>query len=310
MQLKQLNPLIEVTDLRTLCASGADVLIVDCRHHLTDPDAGPQAYAQGHLPGAVFVHLDRDLAAPHGAGLCGGRHPLPARESLRLKLQALGLSDSTQLIAYDADGGAWAARLWWLALWLGHERVAVLDGGLPAWVAAGQPLSANPPSARQGKLSLRTPVVSWVDADTVAADVAGARRLIIDARAPMRFSGAQEPIDPVAGHIPGAVNRFWQNNLDPSQCFLPAPKLRSSSIGAGGGGASVTTAAAAAAATDTTTAATAAAWTLATAGVGHLITPSGATPSPTPSCAAGSRDRAGDLDRPDWRARTTRWQPY
>ncbi len=227
MQLKQLNPLIEVTDLRTLCASGADVLIVDCRHHLTDPDAGPQAYAQGHLPGAVFVHLDRDLAAPHGAGLCGGRHPLPARESLRLKLEALGLSDSTQLIAYDADGGAWAARLWWLALWLGHERVAVLDGGLPAWVAAGQPLSANPPSARQGKLSLRTPVVSWVDADTVAADVAGARRLIIDARAPMRFSGAQEPIDPVAGHIPGAVNRFWQNNLDPSQCFLPAPKLRS-----------------------------------------------------------------------------------
>jgi len=219
------SPLITVDELRSAQEQGESILLVDCRHDLMNPQAGALAYAQEHLPGAVHISLDDDLA-DHVNGLCGGRHPLPQREQLRARLEALGLSGHTRLIAYDADGGCWAARLWWLAQWLGHERVSVLDGGLPAWRAAGLALTTERPTTSPGQLTLRTPLVAWVDVDTVAADVAGDRRVVIDARAPSRFSGAQEPLDPVAGHIPGAVNRFWQTNLAADGRFHSAYELR------------------------------------------------------------------------------------
>ena len=224
------SPLITVQALieaqaRAERAEGAPILLVDCRHDLMKPEAGTQAYLQGHLPEAVHLNLDTDLA-DHSEGLCGGRHPLPARERLRARLEAIGLSEQTHLIAYDSDGGSFAARLWWLTQWLGHERVSVLDGGLPAWLAAGLVLTTEIPVPTPGKLRLRTPLVAWVDVDTVSNDVAQDRRVVLDARAPARFSGAQEPLDPVAGHIPGALNRFWQNNLTSDGLFHSADRLR------------------------------------------------------------------------------------
>ena len=224
------SPLITVDELisaqaRAEHAQDTQILLVDCRHDLMKPEAGRQAYLQGHLPGAVHLSLDIDLA-DHGAGLCGGRHPLPAREWLRARLEAIGLSEQTHLVVYDSDGGSFAARLWWLAQWLGHERVSVLDGGLPAWLGAGLALTTEIPLPTPGRLRLRTPLVAWVDVDTVADDVAQDRRVVLDARAPTRFSGAQEPLDPVAGHIPGALNRFWQANLAADGCFHPADQLR------------------------------------------------------------------------------------
>lgn len=219
------SPLITVEELLVAQQNGEPILLVDCRHDLMNPQAGALAYAQEHLPKAVHISLDDDLA-DHVNGLCGGRHPLPQRERLRARLEALGLSGQTRLVAYDADGGCWAARLWWLTQWLGHERVSVLDGGLPAWRAAGLSLTAEIPTTSPGQLTLRTPLVAWVDVDTVATDVAGGRRVVIDARAPSRFSGAQEPLDPVAGHIPGALNRFWQTNVASDGRFHPAHELR------------------------------------------------------------------------------------
>jgi thiosulfate/3-mercaptopyruvate sulfurtransferase len=224
------SPLITVDELlnaqaQANQAQGAQILLVDCRHDLMRPEAGTQAYLQGHLPGAVHLNLDTDLA-DHMTGLCGGRHPLPARERLKTRLEAIGLSEQTHLVAYDSDGGSFAARLWWLTQWLGHERVSVLDGGLPAWLSAGQKLTTEIPTPISEKLRLRTPLVAWVDVNTVTDDVAQDRRVVIDARAPVRFSGAQEPLDPVAGHIPGALNRFWQSNLRPDGHFHSADQLR------------------------------------------------------------------------------------
>ena len=224
------SPLITVDELisaqaRAEHARDTQILLVDCRHDLMKPEAGRQAYLQGHLPGAVHLSLDTDLA-DHAAGLCGGRHPLPARERLRARLEAIGLSEQTHLVAYDSEGGSFAARLWWLAQWLGHERVSVLDGGLPAWSEAGLALTTEIPLPTPGKLRLRTPLVAWVDVDTVADDVVQGRRVVLDARAPTRFSGAQEPLDPVAGHIPGALNRFWQANLAAGGRFHSVNHLR------------------------------------------------------------------------------------
>ena len=224
------SPLITVDELlsaqaRAAQAGGTQILLVDCRHDLMKPEAGTQAYLQGHLPGAVHLNLDTDLA-DHSAGLCGGRHPLPARERVKARLESIGLSEQTHLIAYDSDGGSFAARLWWLTQWLGHERVSVLDGGLPAWLDAGLALTTEVPLPTPGKLRLRTPLVAWVDVDTVAADTAAQRRVVLDARAPARFSGAQEPLDPVAGHIPGALNRFWQTNLAADGRFHSPDHLR------------------------------------------------------------------------------------
>lgn len=208
--------------------------VFDVRHDLADPAAGRRAYAAGHLPGAQFASLDDDLSGeqrwqttPGGLRHHGGRHPLPDREALRARLQALGIGDTTQVVAYDAQGGMFAARLWWLLRWLGHERVAVLDGGLPAWQAAGLPLSTDVPAAPPpGRLTERASLETLVDLDTVFGNLTTRRLQVVDARAPDRFRGENETLDPVGGHLPGAVNRFFKDNLQADGRFKPAEVLR------------------------------------------------------------------------------------
>lgn len=201
-------------------------VVVDCRHDLVDPGSGPRAYAEGHIPGAFHLHQDTDLAGPKNGR--NGRHPLPDPQALRSRLQALGLADDVQLVAYDAQGGQFAGRLWWLARWLGHDAVAVLDGGLQAWVQAGYPLQREAAAPRErGALTPRAPRVEPIGTEAIVADQAGPRRLlVIDARAAERYRGETEPFDPVAGHIPGALNRPHLENLRPDGRFKPGPVLR------------------------------------------------------------------------------------
>ena len=198
--------------------------VIDTRHDLLDPAVGPAAYEAGHIPGASFLHQDHDLAGAKTGR--NGRHPLPEREALAAKLRAAGLARGRQLVAYDAQGGMFAVRLWWLARWLGHAQVAVLDGGIEAWTRAGFPLSAEAPAKRQGDFAIGESLVAEVDAGTVLANVAQRGRMVVDARAPERYRGEVEPLDPVAGHIPGAVNRPFQQNLRPDGRFKPAQVLR------------------------------------------------------------------------------------
>ena len=211
-------------DAEALAATIDDCVIVDCRHDLVDPAVGPAAYAAGHLPRAWFMHQDTDLASPKNGR--NGRHPLPDRDTMRRRLEAIGLSDDTQLVAYDEQGGMFAGRLWWLARWLGHGAVAVLDGGLPAWKRAGFPLTQDAPHAEPGHLSDRESLVATLDSEAVQANITTRERLLVDARTPERYRGEVEPMDPVAGHIPGATNRPYQQNLRPDGRFKPAPVLR------------------------------------------------------------------------------------
>jgi len=233
------SPLISVAEL-SAALSSTSVVLVDCQNDLFDSSLGRQRYLAGHLPGAFHLALEHDLS-DSDAGLCGGRHPLPAREHLRARLAALGLTDDSLLVAYDADGGSWAARLWWLAQWLGHERVAVLDGGLAAWQAAGQSLVTGAPdptpveAVASAALRLRTPLVAWINAKQLEERRAAGPATLVDARAPARYRGDQEPIDPVAGHIPGALNRFWQQNLEADGHFRSPAALRAEFEGLLGG---------------------------------------------------------------------------
>lgn len=199
-------------------------VVVDCRHDLTDPDKGRLEYATGHVPGAFFLHQDRDLAGRRNGR--NGRHPLPERETLRRRLESLGLSDSDQLVAYDDIGGVAASRLWWLARWLGHPGAAVLDGGIQAWRAAGHPRSREQSAGRTGSLSRREPLVTQADTQSIVAALGAGRQLLVDARSPERYRGEIEPLDLVAGHIPGAVNRPIQENLRPDGRFKPTGMLR------------------------------------------------------------------------------------
>ena len=202
-------------------------VVVDCRHDLLDVDAGLRSYEEGHIPSAFFLSMDTDLSGPKNGR--NGRHPMPDREVLRRRLEQIGLRDDTQLVAYDAQGGSMAVRLWCLARWLGHEAVAVLDGDLRAWRNAGYPIAtaATPLPARPGHLdAARAPLVTLVDAAQVESMLESDCMLLVDARAADRFAGRIEPMDPVAGHIPGALNRFYGNNLRPDCRFKPAEVLR------------------------------------------------------------------------------------
>jgi len=198
-------------------------VIVDCRFDLADPGAGRRAYGNGHIPGAVYAHLDDDLSGPVTAE--SGRHPLPKAETLRRRVETWGVDNRSQVVAYDELTGAFAARLWWLLRWLGHSRVAVLNGGLARWQREGFPISPEAPARRAGRFEAEPAMDLIATTDDLAQpDRSGVRRLI-DARAAPRFRGEVEPLDPVAGHIPGAVNLPLQNNVDESGCFLPAEEL-------------------------------------------------------------------------------------
>jgi thiosulfate/3-mercaptopyruvate sulfurtransferase len=226
--------LISAEDLRALRDSGAPLVLLDCGFDLADASAGERAYAAGHLPGALYAHLERALSGPKSAPgePSRGRHPLPGRDALAAAAGAWGVAPGVQVVAYDAQGGPYAARAWWLLRWLGHAEVAVLDGGLAVWVAAGGALEPTPapaatstpaPGPTLPPYPARPPGMPTVDAATLLAALG--RVPLIDARAGERFRGEVEPLDPVAGHIPGALNRFFKDNLQPGGRFKPAAQL-------------------------------------------------------------------------------------
>ncbi|MDX9884380.1 sulfurtransferase [Thauera sp.] len=200
-----------------------DWIVIDCRFDLADSSFGRQAYATGHLPGAFFLDLDEDLSGTKTG--TNGRHPLPDPAQLSARLAACGVGNHTQVVVYDDAGGMFAARLWWLLRWFGHHRVAVLDGGLQAWLAAGQALDEALPEARPTTYSLALRA-DRVDAQYVRQHLGQPDMVLIDARSPDRFRGENEMLDPVGGHIPGAINRFFRDNFDAHGCFKQASILR------------------------------------------------------------------------------------
>jgi thiosulfate/3-mercaptopyruvate sulfurtransferase len=211
-----------------LAAEPAGVVIGDCRSDLANHAAGLAAYQEGHIPGAAHMDLETVLSGPK-TGL-NGRHPLPARAALAGFLAACGADDDSQIVAYDAGDSMFAARLWWLVRWLGHKRVAVLDGGLAAWTRAGHAIEATPPAARAaGHFTARPALTATVDYPTLRAEPG---RLVLDARAPDRFRGENETLDRAAGHIPGARNHFFRTNLAPDGRFKPAAVLRADYLAA------------------------------------------------------------------------------
>lgn len=215
-----------LVDARTLGAhlANPDWRIVDCRYDLANPAAGEAAYAAGHVPGAVYAHLDRDLSAPRTER--SGRHPLPEPDAAAAAFGRLGIDSRVQVAAYDESGGMYAARLWWLLRWLGHERAAVLDGGWQAWRAAGLPVATEPghPAARTFVAHPRQR--AWVNADELDGLLEGNACLLLDARAPERYEGRAEPLDPKAGHVPGARSHPYVRNLGAEGRFLPPEELR------------------------------------------------------------------------------------
>lgn len=213
------GPLLGVSELD---ASDPRLAIADCRWVLTDPEAGRRSYLAGHVPGAIYVSLDDDLSDMSRSG--AGRHPLPSKERFAATLGRLGIGNDAFVVVYDDVGGAYASRLWWLLRWIGHGDVAVLDGGWKAWQEAGlrvddTPVELVPTTYRIGSGSM--PVV---DRDVVAG--LGDERVLVDARATERYTGEVEPLDPAAGHIPGAINVPYAGNLDRSGRFLGPAELR------------------------------------------------------------------------------------
>lgn len=198
-------------------------VIFDCRFALTRPESGRQAYAKGHIPGARYAHLNEDLSGPLTP--TGGRHPLPEPALLAQKLGAWGVDRDQQVVVYDDSFGAMAVRLWWLLRWLGHDAVALLDGGFPAWQRQGRELSAEIPVIRPAAFHAAPDDSLWLDSAAVL-EALRHKRLLIDARAEERYSGFIEPLDKVAGHIPGSLNAPFEDNLDMRGNFLKPEELR------------------------------------------------------------------------------------
>lgn len=219
------DTLVETETLGTHL-SDPDWAVFDCRSVLGDPEAGPKAYAQGHIPGARYIHLEHELSGPVTPDT--GRHPLPDPRVLADILGRAGVDGRVQIVAYDDAGGVYAARLWWLARWLGHSRIAVLNGGWQQWVREGHPVNNDTvwPAARQFDFK-GTVDSAWLNTADVLEMVRGRKRgLLLDARAPFRYRGEQEPIDPVAGHVPGAVNLPHAGNVAEDGRFNDPAVLR------------------------------------------------------------------------------------
>lgn len=214
-----------LVDVATLQAHVDDPawLVVDVRHQLADTGYGERVYAEGHIPGAAFLHCDRDLSGPMTG--TNGRHPLPDPQKLVQRLGEIGIGPATQVVVYDDAQGMIAGRLWWLLRWLGHDRVALLDGGMQSWQAAGGTLTDVVPTMSP---CLFVPQAQdhLVEADYVLERIETPNMHLVDGRGPDRFRGENETIDPVGGHIPGAVNRFFKDNLLPDGRFKPAAELR------------------------------------------------------------------------------------
>ncbi len=215
-----------LVDTDTLARHLADPrwVVVDCRFTLTDTGAGRRAWTAGHIPGARYAHLDEDLSSPIGPRT--GRHPLPDPAVLVRTLGAWGIDGSKQVVAYDDSFGAMAARLWWLLRWLGHDAVALLDGSYPKWAREKKPVTAEAPVVHPAAFNPRANNALWVNADFVERARQDEAFVVLDARAEERFRGEVEPLDKVAGHVPGAVNAVYEDNLDVSGEFLSAEELR------------------------------------------------------------------------------------
>ena len=233
------NTLISVEQLAQLQASGKPLMVFDCSFDLMNPPAGHEQYLQAHIPTAVFADLDKNLSAPHGSpddkgqvatsnqAASGGRHPLPTRERFSVWLSSIGFSNDMQAVVYDRNGANYCGRLWWMLRWAGHDAVAVLDGGLQAWQAAGQAVNAGEePSHFQSNFELGEPLETLKTVHQVESDLGQPTQTLIDARAPARYRGEVEPLDPVAGHIPGALNRPFSSNIAADGRFKPAALLK------------------------------------------------------------------------------------
>ena len=233
--------LITAEDLQALMQSGQPVRVFDCSFELMQPRAGEQLYLASHIPGAIYADLDTALSARHGvpgahgvmtaAGsdtpASGGRHPLPNREKFAIWLSSVGMDNDMQAVVYDRNGANYCGRLWWMLKWVGHENVAILDGGLQAWQAAGGAVNTGEePAHFQTNFLLKPERATLVDANQVAEQLGNPAQTLMDARAAPRFMGEVEPLDPVAGHIPGALNRPFSQNLAADGKFKSAEALQ------------------------------------------------------------------------------------
>lgn len=199
------------------------LVVVDVRHDLALPEHwGEERYREGHLPRAQFVHVDRDLSAPKTGR--NGRHPLPSPDAAAALFSRLGIDASKHVVVYDQNSGMFASRMWWMLRWLGHEAVALMDGGIEKWVREGRPVTTDVETPSPATFTPRE-AATTVDADEVAEALQG-KQVLVDARAPERFRGETEPLDPIAGHIPGARNRPWGNNVNADGTFKSADALR------------------------------------------------------------------------------------
>jgi thiosulfate/3-mercaptopyruvate sulfurtransferase len=215
--------LIPVEGLLALQARGAALVLLDCSFDLADPVAGESAFHAAHLPGSQYAHLERDLSGPKTGR--NGRHPLPDRQALARRAGEWGIAPGVQVVCVDDHGMMYAARAWWLLRWLGHDAVAVLDGGKAAWRAAGQAMSSEPPTAEaRPPYPATEPAMPSIDAAALHGQLGN--RPIVDARSAERYRGENETLDPVAGHIPGAGNRFFKLNLGADGRFKPLDELR------------------------------------------------------------------------------------
>ena len=203
-------------------------VVIDCRHDLMNPAAGRDGYAIGHIKGALFADIETALSGPKkdADGVFRGRHPLPERAALIETLRSWGINPDSQVVAYDAHGGMFAARLWWMLRWVGHASVAVLDGGLAAWMAEALPMATDTAVRARGTIELGAALTSTVSAGDVLDNIGSGARVLVDARAADRFRGENETMDPVGGHIPGAKNRFFKDNLQADGRFKSAAELR------------------------------------------------------------------------------------
>jgi thiosulfate/3-mercaptopyruvate sulfurtransferase len=230
--------LITAEELKSLRASGARLMVFDCSFDLMNPAAGDEAYRKAHIPGAVYAHLDTALSDegvvepdgthhPHPDAASGGRHPLPSREKFAMWLSSVGFANDMQAVVYDRNNSNYCGRLWWMLKWAGHEAVAVLDGGLKAWQAAGGEVTdREEPSHFQSNFELGRELRKLVTTKDVLAHLRKKNQTLVDARSGPRYRGETEPLDPVAGHIPGALNRPGTENIDADGRFKPPQQLR------------------------------------------------------------------------------------
>lgn len=220
--------LITVAQMQKLQAQGAPLVIFDCSFDLMQPTAGDASFEQVHIQNALRADLNRHLSVQDkSAGASGGRHPLPPRERFAQWLSQQGVNETSQVVVYDRNGAMFCGRLWWMLKWLGHDAVALLDGGLAAWQAAnGATESGTCRQPTPATFRVKPSLVTLVDAKAVGERLGRPEQTLVDARAPARFKGETEPLDPIAGHIPGALNRVFSSNLDAQGFFKPAAQLR------------------------------------------------------------------------------------